>query len=566
MNRNEEIKLDFFMSRIKHLEDIKETEKTKISVVLYEATRTTCILRVCKNRNLSAVCDALLQVKNPNVALVYQYVYAGGNTYILEEMLSGKTIDKIIEDKGLFSEIETAKIISEVCSGLADFHKMQPPVIHNDINTSNIMICDDNRVKLFDFDISRTYKKEASKNTELFGTEEYASPEHYGYGQSEPRTDIYSLGVTMHRMLCGEYLSGNRKCLYKGRMKKIIEKCIEIDPKKRYTSVLHLNKDLEKVLNRKKTAIKLIALLLAVAVLFVGAYLVFEKHFNGNTSLAPQDETINQISTENSNDIVPQTTNIQQGEDIKKLTVAEKLDGELLSLTSLNNGTMVYLEKTSDEYHIKSSLGTDKILPTTLAIEECELLYNTYTDSLYIVTTNNDKGYIYSLSKDFEIDSTPVYSAPQSYTSDIKGMFFSDGMLYCDAFGKDLIDTDRWCQIGSANCSPVAVANDRIYDISNNFYMLDELSVDGDCLNQYEIPGDTLFDRVCFADSNTLYLTVKKNNKGYVHSFDGEVFSEFVCLSDYQHYTDFKCSAMTVTQNKIWMYDSEMNAIKEFTI
>ena len=88
---------------------------------------------------------------------------------------------------------------------------MQPPVIHNDINTSNIMICDDNRVKLFDFDISRTYKKEASKNTELFGTEEYASPEHYGYGQSEPRTDIYSLGVTMHRMLCGEYLSGNRK-------------------------------------------------------------------------------------------------------------------------------------------------------------------------------------------------------------------------------------------------------------------------------------------------------------------------------------------------------------------
>ncbi len=232
MNRNEEIKLDFFMSRIKHLEDIKETEKTKLSVVLYEATHTTCILRVCKNRNLSAVCDALLQVKNPNVALVYQYVYAGGNTYILEEMLSGKTLEETIEDKGLFSEKETAKIISEVCSGLADFHKRQPPVIHNDINTSNIMICDDNRVKLFDFDISRTYKKEASKNTELFGTEEYASPEHYGYGQSEPRTDIYSLGVTMHRMLCGEYLSGDRQCHYKGRMKKIIEKCIEIDPKK----------------------------------------------------------------------------------------------------------------------------------------------------------------------------------------------------------------------------------------------------------------------------------------------------------------------------------------------
>ncbi|MDO4418989.1 MAG: hypothetical protein Q4B92_01350, partial [Ruminococcus sp.] len=351
-----------------------------------------------------------------------------------------------------------------------------------------------------------------------------------------------------------------------GRMKKIIEKCIEIDPKKRYTSVQHLKKDLDKVLNRKKTAIKLMFLLLVVAVLFVGAFLVFGKYFNENNSLIPQNETINQISTENSGSIVPQTTNVQENEELKKVEVAKKLDGELLSLISLNNGTMVYLEKTSDEYHIKSSLGTDKILPASLVIEECELLYNTYTDSFYIVTTNNDKGYIYSLSKDFKIDSNPIYSAPQSYTSDVKGMFFSDGTLYCNAFEKDLIDTDRWYQIGSANCSPIAVANDRIYDISNNFYMLDELSVDGDCLNQYEIPGDTLFDRVCFADGKALYLTVEKDNKSYVYYFDGEKFNGFVCLSDYQHYTDFKCSAMAVTQNKIWMYDSEMNVIKEFTI
>ena len=64
---------------------------------------------------------------------------------------------------------------------------------------------------------------------------------------------------------------------------------------------------------------------------------------------------------------------------------------------------------------------------------------------------------------------------------------------------------------------------------------------------------------------DSLLLVVDQWNS-YVYSFDGEEFKEFVCLSDYQNYTDFKCSAMTVTQNKIWMYDSEMNAIKEFTI
>lgn len=79
------------------------------------------------------------------------------------------------------------------------------------------------------------------------------------------------------------------------------------------------------MLNRKKTAIKLIALLLVLAVLFVGAYLVFEKHFNGNTSLAPQDETINQISTDNSNNIVPQTTNVQENEEPKKGRSCQKV-------------------------------------------------------------------------------------------------------------------------------------------------------------------------------------------------------------------------------------------------
>ena len=103
-----------------------------------------------------------------------------------------------------------------------------PKIIRNDINPTNIKIRPDGTVKLFDFDISRLYKKGQSQNTVLFGTEEFAAPEHYGYGQSEPRTDIYCLGVTMHKMLTGKVLSSEHQSTYTGKLKKIINKCLVI--------------------------------------------------------------------------------------------------------------------------------------------------------------------------------------------------------------------------------------------------------------------------------------------------------------------------------------------------
>ena len=150
------------------------------------------------------------------------------------------------------TEKETARIIIAVCNALEDLHREEPPVVHNDINPSNIMLREDGSVKLFDFDISRLYKKGAGQNTTLFGTEEYAAPEHYGYGQSEPRTDIYCLGATMHKMLTGAILSAEHRITYRGKLKPILEKCLQFDPEKRYASVQALRKDLERFISGKK--------------------------------------------------------------------------------------------------------------------------------------------------------------------------------------------------------------------------------------------------------------------------------------------------------------------------
>ena len=324
-------KYRLFYSLLKHIEDIKETEKTKISMVYHTGNNTHCILRICKGRDLSKLCEVLCETRNPNIAVVYDYVYEDGDTYILEEHINGKSVKDIMDEDGIFSENQTAQIISSVCSALEVLHKKTPPVVHNDINPSNIMICDDGTVKLFDFDISRLYQKGKGKNTELFGTEEYASPEHFGYGQSEPRTDIYCLGVTMHKMLTNNGLSSEHRMMNNGKLKNIIKKCLEVDPNRRYTSVSDLNKKLLHFLSKKKRVMRRVRNILCIIAVVLSCFWIlktidFEKLYHHiynekNSSMTTSESTSSNVTnttnssstSENGNSENQNTSSVNQG-------------------------------------------------------------------------------------------------------------------------------------------------------------------------------------------------------------------------------------------------------------
>ncbi|MBR4286479.1 MAG: protein kinase, partial [Clostridia bacterium] len=131
---------------------IKKSEKIDIYTVLDEEADTIRILKICKGRDLSTVCKTLKEVKDSNVAIVYDYVYYNGDTYILEEKLQGETLGEKLEVQGTLSPEETVRIITKVCDGLSVLHNMEPPVIHRDKKPSNKIICDDRNVKVFDFD------------------------------------------------------------------------------------------------------------------------------------------------------------------------------------------------------------------------------------------------------------------------------------------------------------------------------------------------------------------------------------------------------------------------------
>ena len=131
-------------------------------------------------------------------------------------------------------EDEAVSMIIQLCRILKQLHRCRSPIIHRDLKPANIMISSDGVVKLIDFNAAKEYRMGQMEDTCLMGTREYAAPEQYGFGQSDARTDIYALGVILNRLLTGDFPKNK---LYEGRLKPVIQTCIQMDADARYQSV-----------------------------------------------------------------------------------------------------------------------------------------------------------------------------------------------------------------------------------------------------------------------------------------------------------------------------------------
>lgn len=588
---------DFFMSQIEFIRDIKENEKIKISLVMYEGVRGPCIFKVCKNRDLSDVCEGLKTIRHPNVAIVYDYLYADNNTYIIEEYIEGLTIKELIVQNGCFSEKETVRIMCQICDGLEVLHRRKSPIVHNDINPSNIIIRNDNIVKIFDFDISRTYKEGVSKNTRLFGTEEYAAPEHYGYKQSEPRTDIYSLGVTMHEMLTGEQLDCQHKIIYKGKLRKIIKKCTEVDLKNRFSSVADLKKALKKNLASrfKKVLVSVTVLwflLLIVGLLSVIVELENEKQQTGEVNTVQQSENVlsaknNLEEKDNQNSLIEESkkekissareenTNVS----LKMTTIAE-ISGALESMAVLDDGTMVYLENYENHCYLKDSLGQEQVLGGSWSFGRSILGYNRYQDMLYLFTVNSGFIEIYLIDEELSYEQLPSIQYTYNGTEDVRNnlglrsvQFYSDGVVKIAPY-VPLIDTNTWMVVGDSE-EYDAIINDFEYSIcldpsAEQYRDIQKVDSSGEIVQELQIPENIetqdLREIPVYQNDRMFYFMGTCDGKQNVYGFDGQRISMITCLDDYKYYFQVEIGDWCVAEKKLWIYDLATYTIKEFSL
>jgi len=216
-------------------------QEHKVSLVQHLDTKKVYVKKVLSVYNISIYKQLL---ENPIAGIpAIQLIYEEDNTLtLIEEYVSGTTVSDLLATKGAFSEAETIEYISQLCITLNNLHESSTPLIHRDIKPSNIIITPDSKAVLIDFNAARA-DVQKEEDTRLLGTKGYAAPEQYGFGSSGPRTDIYALGMLMNTMLYGDFNSDPYESPLLGP---VIQKCIEINPKDRYSSVKELSAAISK--------------------------------------------------------------------------------------------------------------------------------------------------------------------------------------------------------------------------------------------------------------------------------------------------------------------------------
>lgn len=218
--------------------------------------------RTAKDANNTVVVQSLIAEANlmkkldhPTLPRIVDIIENGKTIFVVMDYVEGESLSEVMKRLGhAMNETEVIDWGIQLCDVLEYLHTRTPPVIYRDMKPSNIMLRDDGTVKLIDFGIAREYKEDRSSDTKILGTRAYAPPEQFSRNaQTDPRSDIYSLGVTMHHLVTGRHPSDDpvirpirelNPKLSEG-LEYILRKATQQDPSARYQSCAEMRYDLE---------------------------------------------------------------------------------------------------------------------------------------------------------------------------------------------------------------------------------------------------------------------------------------------------------------------------------
>ncbi len=242
----------------------QDSPRRKVAIKVLHARSGTAIARFV------AEADIMARLDHPGIARVLEAGDAEGSPYLVMEFVDGKTLDKF--GKGL-ARRDKLELFVQLCDAV--HHAHVHGVIHRDLKPANVMVTSAGRVVVLDFGVARLAQSSSSDTREgdLLGTPMYMSPEQASLraDQVDARTDVYTLGVILYELACGEFpydvkeLSvpaitavvvdtippplGKKDPALRGDLEAIAMRALEKEPARRYQSVAALRDDVRRYLD-----------------------------------------------------------------------------------------------------------------------------------------------------------------------------------------------------------------------------------------------------------------------------------------------------------------------------
>ena len=202
--------------------------------------------------SLLAEANMMKRLDHPALPRIVDIIDNGITIYVVMDYIEGESLDKILLEYGAQPEEKVINWAMQIADALSYLHGQKPPIIYRDMKPANVMLKPEGNIKIIDFGIAREYKEQNLADTTVLGTKGYAPPEQYS-GQTDPRSDIFALGMTMHHLLTGvdprngEPYAPVRQWnpeLSEG-IEIIIDRCVQPASENRYQSCADLIYDLE---------------------------------------------------------------------------------------------------------------------------------------------------------------------------------------------------------------------------------------------------------------------------------------------------------------------------------
>ncbi|MDZ4401667.1 bifunctional serine/threonine-protein kinase/formylglycine-generating enzyme family protein [Prosthecobacter sp.] len=241
---------------------------------------------------------AMARLSHPNIVTAYDSGRTGGDRlYLTMEYVDGTDLAALIR-AGAADQLDPLAIGGQICDALAYAHG--EGVIHRDIKPANVLVDTQGRVKVADFGLARIADADLDASAittpgAVMGTPGYISPEQRRGDAVDHRADIFSLGAVFYEMLCherpaGTFVPPSTRTGCDPRWDAIIQRAMQADPARRYTSTTEIREALDEIRTTaytppvpaaacpdSKPLRRVLAVVGALAILVMGCLLYWQK-------------------------------------------------------------------------------------------------------------------------------------------------------------------------------------------------------------------------------------------------------------------------------------------------